>query len=215
MRGFWERNKAPLPHCGRGRGPSRSDGRVRAFLAALPSPAFALRAQAPPPAVRERGYLRHAFAFLIACSLFLLWTATPARAVRPDEMLADPALEMRARRVGEELRCLVCRNQSIEDSDADLAHDLRVLVRDRINAGDTDRQTIDYIHARYGDFVLLRPPFQADTLLLWGGPLLVLLIGGFTAWRFCRRRAELPAPAPLSADERRRLDTLLEQGNES
>jgi cytochrome c-type biogenesis protein CcmH len=155
------------------------------------------------------------FALSLVALVLLALSCTPAHAVRPDEMLADQTLETRARKVGEELRCLVCRNQSIEDSEADLAHDLRVLVRERIKAGDSDGQTIDYIHARYGDFVLLRPPFQADTLLLWGGPLLVLLIGGFTAWRFYRRRAELPGPAPLSADERRRLDTLLEQGNES
>ena len=145
----------------------------------------------------------------------MLLVISPAYAVRPDEMLADPALEARARQVGEELRCLVCRNQSIEDSEADLAHDLRVLVRERIKAGDTDRQAIDFVHARYGDFVLLRPPLQFDTLLLWGGPFLVLLIGGFGAWRFCRRRAALPAPAPLSAEEQRRLDHMLQQGSGS
>lgn len=150
-----------------------------------------------------------AFASMLALSIF----ANPAHAVRPDEMLADPVLETRARKVGEELRCLVCRNQSIEDSEADLAHDLRVLVRQRIEAGDTDAQAIDFVHARYGDFVLLRPPFQADTLLLWGGPVLVLLIGGFAAWRFCRRRAAVPAPAPLSAEEQRRLEQVLGDGS--
>ena len=143
--------------------------------------------------------------------LVLIFPASPAHAVRPDEMLADPAKEARAREVGKDLRCLVCRNQSIDDSEADLAHDLRVIVRERIAAGDSNDQVFAYVRARYGDFVLLRPPFQGDTLLLWGGPLIVLLVGGFAAWRFCRGRAALPAPAPLSAEERRRLDAVLKQ----
>jgi len=145
----------------------------------------------------------------------LILTVSPAHAVRPDEMLRDPAQEARAREVGKDLRCLVCRNQSIDDSEADLAHDLRVIVRERITAGDSNDQVLSYVRARYGDFVLLRPPFQGDTLLLWGGPLIVLLIGGFTCWRFCRGRAALPAPEPLSAEERRRLDAVLEQGSQS
>jgi cytochrome c-type biogenesis protein CcmH len=153
--------------------------------------------------------------FQLLVVLVSMFAVNPAHAVRPDEMLANPALEARAREVGKDLRCLVCRNQSIDDSDADLAHDLRVIVRERIAAGDTNDQTISYVRARYGDFVLLRPPFQADTLLLWGGPLIVLLAGGFAAWRFCRGRAALPAPPPLSADERRRLDAVLQQGSES
>src|SRR5205085_2915947 len=101
--------------------------------------------------------------------LVLIFPASPAHAVRPDEMLADPAKEARAREVGKDLRCLVCRNQSIDDSEADLAHDLRVIVRERIAAGDSNDQVFAYVRARYGDFVLLRPPFQGDTLLLWGG----------------------------------------------
>lgn len=149
----------------------------------------------------------------IALALLLL-TSAPAWSVRPDEMLKDPALEARARHVGEELRCLVCRNQSIEDSEADLAHDLRVLVRQRIAAGDTDRQVIDYIHSRYGDFVLLRPPVEWSTALLWGGPLILLLVGGAMAWRFYRAQPT-PAPTPpLSDDEQRRLATLLKDGAE-
>src|SRR5204862_3296985 len=112
----------------------------------------------------------------------------PAHAVRPDEMLADPAMEARARAVGEELRCLVCRNQSIEDSEADLAHDLRVLVRQRIAAGDGDAQIIAYVRSRYGDFVLLRPPVNIGTLLLWGGPVLILLFGAVAVTRFYRGR---------------------------
>jgi cytochrome c-type biogenesis protein CcmH len=127
-------------------------------------------------------------------------------------MLADPALEARARDIGKELRCLVCRNQSIDDSEADLAHDLRVLVRRRLAAGDTDGQVIAYIVSRYGDFVLLKPPFQIDTWLLWGGPGLVLLIGLWGLGRFMRRQAGMTPAPPLSADERRRLARILENG---
>ena len=132
----------------------------------------------------------------------------PAHAVRPDEMLSDPALEARARDVGRELRCLVCRNQSIDDSDADLAHDLRVLVRQRLTAGDSDEQVIAYVRSRYGDFVLLQPPVETTTLLLWAGPALILLLGGIAVARFYRRREAAPPP-PLSAEERRRVALLL------
>ncbi len=123
-------------------------------------------------------------------------------------MLADPKLEARAERVGEALRCLVCRNQSIEDSEADLAHDLRVLVRQRIAAGDSDQQVILYIRSRYGDFVLLRPPLEVSTLLLWGGPLLILLAGGIATWRFYRGRRGVDPP-PLDPEERGRLTALI------
>jgi cytochrome c-type biogenesis protein CcmH len=148
---------------------------------------------------------------LLLMSVFL---AAPAHAVRPDEMLADPALETRARDIGRELRCLVCRNQSIDDSDADLARDLRVLVRERLQEGDTDDQVIAYVRARYGDFVLLRPPFTAGTVLLWVGPLLILLLGAFGVMRFYRGRARAgPATAThtaaLSPEERRRLKAVL------
>jgi cytochrome c-type biogenesis protein CcmH len=142
----------------------------------------------------------------VGFAMFLL-TVSPAHAVRPDEMLSDPGLEARARVVGSELRCLVCRNQSIDDSDADLAHDLRVLVRERIKGGDSDDQVVAYVRSRYGDFVLLRPPFEMGTLLLWGGPLLILLLGGVALARFYRR-GETTAP-PLSAEERRRLAAVL------
>ncbi|HZT89473.1 MAG TPA: cytochrome c-type biogenesis protein [Stellaceae bacterium] len=138
--------------------------------------------------------------------------ANSARAVRPDEMLPDPALEARARDIGKELRCLVCRNQSIDDSDADLAHDLRVVIRDRLKAGDSDDQVVAYVRARYGDYVLLRPPFQEDTWLLWGGPLLILALGGFGAWQYLRRRRAAPAVPPLDAEERQRLAQLLDEG---
>ena len=151
-----------------------------------------------------------------ALLLVLAFTASmapgPAHAVRPDEMLPDPALEARAREVGSELRCLVCRNQSIDDSDADLAHDLRVLVRERITAGDTNAQVVAYIRSRYGDFVLLRPPFEVGTLLLWGGPLLILILGGVALGRFYRGTDKTPPPPPLSAEERRRLAAVLGEG---
>ena len=137
---------------------------------------------------------------------------TPALAVRPDEMLSDPVLEARARQVGGELRCLVCRNQSIDDSDADLAHDLRVLVRQRLKDGDSDDEVIAYIRSRYGDFVLLRPPFETRTLLLWCGPLAILLLGTLALVRFYRRNEE--TSSPLSADESRRLAAVLEEGSE-
>jgi len=126
-------------------------------------------------------------------------------------MLADPALEARAREIGQELRCLVCRNQSIDDSDADLAHDLRVLVRQRLQAGDSDQQVIAYIVSRYGDFVLLKPPFKVDTYLLWLGPGLVLLVGLWGLGRYMRRQSGMAGPAPLSADEEKRLAQILKE----
>ena len=152
-------------------------------------------------------------ALLAALALAAVMAPGLAHAVRPDEMLADPGLEARAREVGRELRCLVCRNQSIDDSDADLAHDLRVLVRERIVAGDSDDRVIAYVRARYGDFVLLRPPVEWGTLLLWGGPLLILVCGGVALARFYRRPRE-GAVAPLSPDERRRLAAVLGKGGE-
>jgi len=141
-----------------------------------------------------------------AIAVGILLIAVPAQAVRPDEMLTNPALEARARDISRDLRCLVCRNQSIDDSDADLAHDLRVLVRERITAGESNEQVIGFVRARYGDFVLLRPPFAIGTALLWGGPLLVLLLGGVAIARFYRRRDE---PPPLSPEERQRLSAVL------
>ncbi len=152
-------------------------------------------------------------ALLIAFAFAAAMAAGPALAVRPDEMLADPGLEARARDVGRELRCLVCRNQSIDDSDADLAHDLRVLVRERIKGGDSDDQVVAYVRSRYGDFVLLRPPVEIRTLLLWCGPLLILLLGGGALARFYRSKGETAAP-PLSAEERQRLESVLGEGSE-
>ncbi|MEO8926600.1 MAG: cytochrome c-type biogenesis protein, partial [Caulobacteraceae bacterium] len=111
-----------------------------------------------------------------------------ARAVLPDEQLADPKLEARARTIGGELRCVVCQNQTIDDSDAALARDLRIILRERLTAGDSDRQTIAFIVQRYGTFVLLKPPFDGQTVILWLGPLLVLAGGGAAVALYLRRR---------------------------
>lgn len=145
--------------------------------------------------------------------LLALLMPLPAAAVQPDEILADAALETRARDIGKHLRCLVCQNQSIDDSDAELARDLRILVRERLSQGDGDRAVMDYIAARYGSFVLLKPPFQPATWLLWFGPAAVLLLSLIGIGVLLRRRAA-PAPQPeLSADERRRLAELLKERN--
>jgi cytochrome c-type biogenesis protein CcmH len=142
--------------------------------------------------------------------LFSLLAPLPGAAVQPDEVLQDPALEARARDISKSLRCLVCQNQSIDDSDADLARDLRIIVRDRLKAGESDEQVIAYITARYGDFVLLKPPFRPATWLLWLGPAAVLLLGGISIVLILRRRTMPATPPPeLSDDERRRLADLL------
>lgn len=130
-----------------------------------------------------------------------------AFAVEPDEMLADPALEARARAISSGLRCLVCQNQSIDDSNAELARDLRILVRERLVAGDSDARVVDYIVDRYGEFVLLRPAFDARTLLLWLSAPLILGAGALTIFIAARRRRA--AGGPLTEDERRRIDALL------
>jgi cytochrome c-type biogenesis protein CcmH len=139
-----------------------------------------------------------------------LLLAGPALAVKPDEVLLDQKMEQRARHLSTELRCMVCQNQSIDDSDAPLARDLRVLVRERLVAGDSDRQVLDYLQGRYGDFVLLRPPVRMGTLLLWITPVLVLGLGaGALVLSLRRRRQVMPAPVPLSADEKKQLDALM------
>lgn len=137
--------------------------------------------------------------------------AGPAAAVLPDEILDDPALEARARELSLELRCLVCQNQSIDDSNAELARDLRILVRERLVAGDTDAEAMEHIRARYGDFVLLKPPVQSSTYLLWYGPIGILLAGGVVVLVTQRRRkAALGAGAQaLSERERDRLEAAL------
>src|SRR5215469_3590352 len=143
---------------------------------------------------------------LVSALLLVLVLGSTAEAVEPSEMLKDPALEARARAISRELRCLVCQNQSIDDSNADLAHDLRVIVRERLSAGDSDAQVKAYLVARYGDFVLLDPPFEAKTLILWLGPALVLLLGAGAIYAALRRRqVAATAEAPLSEAERQRL----------
>ncbi|HEY0206799.1 MAG TPA: cytochrome c-type biogenesis protein [Acetobacteraceae bacterium] len=144
---------------------------------------------------------------MLRAAAVLLLLAGPAYAVSdPAEMLPDPAMEARAEQVGHQLRCLVCQNESIEDSNADLAKDLRAKVRARIAAGDSDDAATSWVVARYGDFVRLRPPFTAATAILWASPVLAVLAGlGFAL--MARRRAPVPL-APLTEAERRRLDTL-------
>ena len=145
--------------------------------------------------------------------LLALLMPLPAVAVQPDEILADAMLETRARDISKHLRCLVCQNQSIDDSDAELARDLRILVRERLSQGDSDGAVMNYITARYGSFVQLKPPFQPATWLLWFGPAAVLLLSLIGIGVLLRRRAA-PAPQPeLSPDERRRLAELLKERN--
>ena len=151
---------------------------------------------------------------LLAITL-LLSSLTPALAVNPDEVLADPALEARARAISAELRCMVCQNQSIDDSNAELAKDLRVLVRERITAGDTDRQVMDYIVSRYGEFVLLKPRVGVNTILLWGMPVFLLLVGGAVIVRQISRRRRLASVEPLSDDEQKALDEILKKVDNS
>ncbi len=136
-------------------------------------------------------------------------TAVTAAAVQPDEVLSDPVLEARAREISKGLRCLVCQNQSIDDSNADLARDLRVLVRQRLTAGDSNDAVLAFVTDRYGDFVLLRPPFKAKTLVLWLGPGALFVLGTAAVVMFFRRRRRAATITPLSADERLRIDALL------
>jgi cytochrome c-type biogenesis protein CcmH len=142
-----------------------------------------------------------------------LLAAVPAHAVEPDEVLQDPALEARAREISEGLRCLVCQNQSIDDSGAPLAKDLRLLVRERLKAGDSNQQIVDFIVARYGEFVLLKPRFEMHTLVLWlATPAAFLAALLIVALAFRRRRAEAQNPVPLSVAEKRRLKRILGEG---
>ena len=145
-----------------------------------------------------------------------LLNAVPALAVQPDEMLSNPALETRARTLSKELRCMVCQNQSIDDSDAPLARDIRILVRDRLTAGDSEKQVLEFLTARYGDFVLLKPRFSAETAALWLTPVIVLLAGVCGLLVILRRRrmagmasGTVSESAPLSAAEHARLTELL------
>ncbi len=150
-------------------------------------------------------------ALALGLGLALTCAAAPVRAVQPDEMLADPALEARARTLSVELRCLVCQNQSIDDSDAPLAKDLRVLVRERIKSGDSNSQVMDYLVARYGEFVLLRPRFELRTAILWTMPFAVAILGGIGIFLGLRRRAATRGntEVPLSDAEKTRLAEIL------
>jgi cytochrome c-type biogenesis protein CcmH len=169
--------------------------------------------------VRGRRAHRATGGLVVRCALLaILLGGAPAPAVEPDEILNDPALEARARRLSQDLRCLVCQNQSIDDSNAALARDLRILLRERLKAGDTDGEVFAFLSARYGEFVLLRPPFNVHTVLLWFAPF--LLLGGAALVLVLRararsREADGAVVAQLSEVERRRLDRLLEgsEGN--
>ena len=151
------------------------------------------------------------FSILLLC-LSVLFAPTGTYAVEPDEILKDPKLEKRARKLSAELRCLVCQNQSIDDSNAPLAKDLRVLVRERLTAGDTDKQVIDFVVSRYGEFVLLRPRFAAHTLLLWFSPFIFLLIGLYLSWRvFSSNRPKVQTRVKeLSSEEEEKLKKIME-----
>jgi len=152
----------------------------------------------------------------ILFAAMLICTAFPALAVDPREALDDPVLEQRARDISKGLRCLVCQNQSIDDSDADLARDLRRLVRTRLKAGDSDQQVVDYIVSRYGDFVLLKPPFKGATLVLWLGPAILVVLGlAGLAYGFRKRAKTASTPAPLSDSEKQRLEALLAEDGKS
>ncbi len=145
---------------------------------------------------------------ILACLLVL--TPLTARAVQPDEIMTDPRLEARARALSAQLRCMVCQNESIDESNADLARDLRLLVRERLQAGDSDDQIRAYLVRRYGDFILLKPPFEPETWLLWGAPFLVLLVGGCIVIFIARRRQKSLLPANLLSEaERAKLNALL------
>ncbi|KWV42719.1 cytochrome C [Rhizobium altiplani] len=141
----------------------------------------------------------------------IVLSAAPAFAVNPDEVLADPALEARARAISAELRCMVCQNQSIDDSNAELAKDLRLLVRERLTNGDTNEQVMNYIVSRYGEFVLLKPRFETKTILLWGAPLLLAVAGGLSLIVFARKWVGRPTGSKLTAEEQARLRELLDE----
>lgn len=147
---------------------------------------------------------------LLLAAAFLL-AAFPAFAVNPDEVLADPALEARARALSGQLRCMVCQNQSIDDSNAELARDLRLLVRERLKSGDSDEAVIDYVVSRYGEFVLLNPRFRGETLLLWGAPVVLFLVGAAAMVLFVRRRGGKPTGTPLTEAEKAELERALKR----
>ncbi len=150
---------------------------------------------------------------IIAATFVLALLGSGAHAVQPDEIMSDPAKEARARDLSRELRCMVCQNQSIDDSEAPLARDLRLLVRERIAAGDSDKQVIDFLVSRYGEFVLLKPRFEPQTLLLWLLTPLALAGGGLGLWIQNKRRSRIvsPGPAALTPEEEARLTKLMSE----
>lgn len=153
---------------------------------------------------------RSAFAALLLGAA-LAFQGTAALAVNPDEVLSDPMLEKRARAISGELRCMVCQNESIDDSNAELARDLRILVRDRLKEGDSDEQAMDFIVDRYGEFVLLKPRLNARTVLLWGFPVVILLIGAVAlVFAFRGRKRVGEEPQPLTESEKAELSRLLD-----
>lgn len=148
---------------------------------------------------------------LFFVALFACLQAAPAFAVQPDELLKDPVLEARARGLSQELRCMVCQNQSIDDSDAPLAHDLRVLVRERLMKGDSDSQVLDFVVSRYGEFVLLKPRFAWHNALLWAVPPGVLMIGAVALFLSARRRRTVATQSALDDEEQRKLAAMLDR----
>jgi cytochrome c-type biogenesis protein CcmH len=144
----------------------------------------------------------------IVLLFLLMMTAQPAYAVEPDEMLPDPALEARAEHIGQQLRCPVCKTESIEESDADFTKDLRRVVRERVQAGDSDAQVLGFMRARYGNFILLKPPFDSSTWALWLAPPFILLLGGIAIATIMRRRSALADIAPLTASEKKAIEAL-------
>jgi cytochrome c-type biogenesis protein CcmH len=158
----------------------------------------------------DDGGMRHGFSYsALVIGLLLALCPGPALAVDPQEQLKDPALEARAREISAGLRCLVCQNQSIDDSDAPLARDLRLIVRQQLQKGESDSQVVDYIVARYGEFVLLRPRLRLNTLILWLTPLLLLAGGGVLAARIVRRQPQTRLVPPLNPEEQKELQSLL------
>ncbi len=187
--------------------PHKGEGLWRPVLPLTTKRAASLRILPPSggDGGQARGGLRAAFLMLV-----LLFTPIHAFAVNPDEVLADPALEQRARALSAELRCMVCQNQSIDDSNAELARDLRVVVRERLVGGDSDEQVLDYVVSRYGEFVLLKPRLSMRTIALWGAPAALAIIGLIVAVVYTRRRSVQPV-AKLSPEEEARLGKLLDR----
>ena len=149
---------------------------------------------------------------ILVALVLLIASVMPALAVNPDEVLADPALEARARALSAGLRCMVCQNQSIDDSNAELAKDLRLLVRERLTAGDSDAEVIDYLVSRYGEFVLLKPRLQPETMLLWGMPVFLLFVGAVVVVVSVRRKRAVSTHVKrLTPEEQAKLDTILSE----